>query len=88
MSDTRPDRDGSPSPPTVGERGELERALPVEPIDASLRMRVQRAARASYEGTESRSAFLWQDALVPATLLVAGVVYAAGALSKLVEIFG
>lgn len=67
---------------------ELERALPVEPIDASLRMRVQRAARASYERVEDRRAFVWQDTLVPGTLLVAGIFYVAGALQKLVEIFG
>ena len=67
---------------------ELERALPVEPVDASLRMRVQRAARASYEGTSERAGLVWQDALVPATLILTGIVYGAGALQKLAEIFG
>jgi len=67
---------------------ELERALPVEPVDASLRMRVQRAARASYEGTSERASLLWQDAIVPATLILTGIVYGAGALQKLAEIFG
>ncbi|MBN8612838.1 MAG: hypothetical protein J0L92_19745 [Deltaproteobacteria bacterium] len=84
MTEERSERDAADG---VGPR-ELERALPVEPIDASLRMRVQRAARASFERREERSVFFWQDALVPGTLLVAGVFYAAGALQKLVEIFG
>jgi len=67
---------------------ELERALPVEPVDASLRMRVQRSARASYERTPEPTTLVWQDALVPATLILAGLVYGAGALQKLAEIFG
>lgn len=90
MSDSRPDHEGTPAP--TGSTGptasELERALPVEPIDASLRMRVQRLARASYERRDESRGFFWQDTLVPGTLLVAGVFYAAGALQKLVEIFG
>ena len=67
---------------------ELERALPVEAVDASLRMRVQRAARVSYERTPERTVLLWQDALMPAMLVLTGLVYGAGALQKLAEIFG
>jgi hypothetical protein len=67
---------------------ELTGALPVEPIDASLRMRAQRAARAVYEKREERSLWLWQDTLVPGTLLLTGALYFAGALQKLLEIFG
>lgn len=78
--DRDPQREPSPS--------ELARALPLEPLDASLRMRVQRAARAGYEGREPEAAFFWQDTLVPGTLIVAGALYVVGALQKLVEIFG
>jgi hypothetical protein len=70
-------------PPT-----ELEEALPVAPIDASVRMRVQRAARAAYEGERPGARFVWHEALVPATLILAGVLYGAGALQQLVAIFG
>lgn len=77
-----------PDDPSAVTERELERALPVEPIDASHRMRVQRAARAAYERREERTAFFWQDTLVPGTLLVAGALYLAGALQKLLEIFG
>ncbi|GAB4196155.1 MAG: hypothetical protein OHK0013_03110 [Sandaracinaceae bacterium] len=65
---------------------ELEQALPVVPVDASLRMKVQRAARAHYEG-EHVSAFVWHEALVPATLILAGVLYGIGALQQLAQIF-
>jgi len=78
--DRGPQREPTPS--------ELARVLPVEPLDASLRMRVQRAARARYDGREEHAAFFWQDALVPGTLILTGALYVAGALQKLVEIFG
>ena len=67
---------------------ELERALPVEPVDASLRMRVQRAARASYEGTSERAGLVWQDALVPATLILTGIVYGTVLLVVAYQIVG
>lgn len=78
--------DDTPTPAHL-DRAHLERALPVEPVDASLRMRVQRAARASYERTPE-AALVWQDALVPATLVLTGLLYGAGALQRLAEIFG
>ncbi|MBX7193845.1 MAG: hypothetical protein K1X94_17465 [Sandaracinaceae bacterium] len=81
MSHEPEKRDGAPS------ETELSHALPVEPVDASLRMRVQRAARAAYE-REERVSFVWTDALVPGTLLLTGAFYLAGALQKLAEIFG
>jgi hypothetical protein len=65
---------------------ELEQALPVVPVDASLRMKVQRAARASYEG-ERGPTFVWHEALVPATLILAGLLYGVGALQQLAQIF-
>lgn len=80
-------RDHDEGPRDITPR-DLARALPVEPLDASVRMRVQRAARAAYDQREERSVFFWQDALVPGTLLVTGALYLAGALQKLIEIFG
>lgn len=67
---------------------ELEEALPVAPVDASVRMRVQRAARAAYEGERAGTTFVWHEALVPATLILAGVLYGVGALQQLATIFG
>lgn len=93
MTESRePRRNEDPAARTEAELArpdaELARALPVEPVDASLRMRVQRLARAAHERREEGESFFWQDALVPGALVIAGLFYAAGALQKLAEIFG
>lgn len=66
----------------------LKEALPVIPIDPSLRMRVQRKARGIYDGEKTSLEWSWQDRVVPMTLLLAGLMYGVGAFERLVAIYG
>jgi len=76
-----------PNDTHVSERS-LKEALPVTPIDPSMRMRVQRKARGLYEGEKAAFEWTWQDRLVPITLLLAGFMYGIGAFERLIAIYG
>ena len=73
--------------PDVSDRS-LKEALPVTPMDPSMRMRVQRKARGVYDGEKASLQWSWQDRVVPVTLLLAGFMYGVGAFERLVAIYG